>query len=126
MHLIDRAKKILLVLICVFSLASTHEVDAGIQTVTLEHNDSITRLYVLKGSNLNLKNDHEDAVYNISLVNAESGKKVANVAELSAGGSFRLEFGREGIYHLYYSLSSDEGENANRYLLIDVIAPHPA
>ena len=119
-----RFDKILLVMIGIF-LAS-QEVMADSQMVSLQHRDSISQHYVVKGSNINLQNDHPDAVYNISLVHTGSGKRLANVAELPAGGSFRLEFGREGIYRIYYALTPDETENANRYLLIDVIAPHPA
>lgn len=100
---------------------------AETQTLVLQHqNNLVSHLYVIKGSSLSLKNDHVDPVYNINLVNSETGKRVAGVVELLAGGSFRLEFGREGVYRLYYSLNPGEAENANRYVLINVSVPHPA
>ena len=119
-----RYNKIFLMAMCIFFVSQ--EVNADSQTISLKHQDSISHLNVVKGIEVILKNDHQDAVYNISLINVEARKRVVNVIELPAGGSFRLEFGREGTYHLFYSLKPNEGENENRYVQINVIAPHPA
>lgn len=100
---------------------------ADIQTIVFNHNETkISHLLVVKGSEVDLKNDNQSAVYNISLINDKSGKSLVSVAEISAGGSFRLEFGKEGQYRLYYSLQRDEPRGAERYVLINVISVHPA
>lgn len=118
-------KKISIAIVLCLLLACTAIAD--IQTMVFNHSENIvSHLLVLKGSEVDLKNDNPGAVYNISLINDKSGKRLVNVAEISAGGSFRLAFGKEGQYRLYYTLQRDEPQGAERYVLIDVISAHPA
>mgnify|MGYP001573411837 CR=1 FL=1 len=108
-------------------LLLAHTALADIQTIIFNHSETkISHLLVAKGSEVDLKNDNQSAVYNVSLINEKSGKSLVSVAEISAGGSFRLEFGREGQYRLYHSLQRDESEVEERYVLINVISARPA
>lgn len=104
-------------------LLLAHTARADIHTIIFNHNETkVSHLQVVKGSEVDLKNDNQGAVYNISLINEKSGKSLVSVAEISAGESFRLEFGKEGKYRLYYSLQRDEPEVLERYVLINVVS----
>lgn len=100
---------------------------ADIQTIVFEHGETkVSHLLVISGSEVTLKNDNSNAVYNISLINDKSGKSLVSVAEIPAGNSVKMEFSKEGIYRLYYSLQPDDTQNADRYMLIKVIGALPA
>ncbi len=100
---------------------------AEVQTIVFDHGETkISQMLVTRGSEVNLKNDNPNAVYNISLINDKSGKRLVTVAEISAGSSVKVEFSKEGIYRLYYSLQPDDTQSADRYMLIKVIGALPA
>jgi len=55
-------------------------------------------------SSVNFKNNHDDAIHDISLCALEMDKEVFALQELPRDKSFRLEFVRKGRYRLHFRL----------------------
>ena len=81
----------------------------------------LDHFYVYAGSNVNLKNDRENPLYNLILVSSRSQKEILSVKKLPGGQSLSLGFDHEGTYLLYYSFGPGEPGFVDKHVLIDVI-----
>jgi hypothetical protein len=74
-------------------------------TVYVHHSSGLPApVHVPWKSGVNLKNDHDDLIRNISLSAGELNKEVLTLKELSKGEIVQLEFVQKGRYCLRYEL----------------------
>lgn len=100
---------------------------AEIQTIFLQQlNAGAQHFYVVKGSDVNLKNNQQQPIYNVVLVNVKSEKKVIGIEELPAGESVKFGFSKEGEYRLYYSFNPDKATALDHFVAIDVVPSRAA
>ena len=72
-------------------------------TVYIKHSSGLPApVQVAWKAGVNLKNDHDDTIRNISLSVGDLNKKVLTLKELSKGKIVRLEFVQKGRYGLRY------------------------
>ncbi|MDA0691606.1 MAG: hypothetical protein O3A78_04405 [Nitrospinae bacterium] len=74
-------------------------------TVYIKHASRLALPVTIAGkTSVNLKNDHEGSIHDISLSAVEMDKEVFSLEKLSQAESIRLEFIRKGRYRLRYGL----------------------
>ncbi len=72
-------------------------------TVYIQHSSGLPApVRVSSKTGVNLKNDHDDSIRNISLSSGDFDEEVLTLKEFSQGKIVRLEFVRKGRYCLRY------------------------
>lgn len=113
-----------MILASVFFLCTlaVQNVGAEVQTIVLQEKVfNLNHFYVSRGSEVNILNERAETLYNVIMINSNTGKKVLGIEEWADGQSVQLGFDHEGSYLLYYSLGRHGVKAKNGYLQIDVL-----
>lgn len=117
-----RWKRIILASVFFLFTWMVQHVFAEAKIIVLQENAyNLNHFYVSRGSEVNILNEHTETLYDVIMINSNTGKKVLGIEEWGGGQSVKLGFDHEGSYLLYYSRGRHGVKATTGYLQIDVV-----
>ena len=81
----------------------------------------LERILVTKSSDLNLNNDSVSTIYDFTVIQISTGKRVVSIENIKPSASFNIAFDRAGTYVACYLDKSKKALTQNTCLQIDVV-----
>ena len=81
----------------------------------------LEKILITKSAEVQLSNDSLTTLYDFTIIQVASGKRILSVEDLEPSASLSLAFDRAGTYIACYSENSDKGLNKSTCLQIDVV-----
>ncbi len=111
-------KRIFSLLVIAFLLVFTANSEAGSGAIILnptQQNQSGVKVY--QNAYVKISNTFNSALYNLTVIEFPSEKRVLSIADFQSGQSFEMSFSKAGEYQICYSSESDP----RTCLLLDVL-----
>ena len=81
----------------------------------------LEKILVAKSSEVELSNDSIATLYNFTVIQISTGKRMVSIGDIKPSSSFNLAFDRTGTYIACYSEASEKALNKSTCLQIDVV-----
>jgi len=115
--------RIALVLGLLLGGLSYQSADAKARLISLHQSpEETSRIKISKGSAVKIANDFATPLYHLKIVIVSTGIKMMQVDEFQSGQAFDLEFAREGVYVICYSLQPESESRKETWLPVNVYA----
>ena len=81
----------------------------------------LERILVTKSSDVHLSNDSVSTLYDFTVIQVSTGKRMVSIDDIKPSASFNLAFDRAGTYIACYSEDNEKSLSKNICLQIDVV-----
>ncbi len=101
---------------------SYQSADAKARLISLHQSpEEISQINISKGQAVKVSNDFKTTLYHLKIVKVSTGIKMMQIEEFQSGQAFDLEFVREGIYAICYSLlpKSESTKNTCHQVVVE-------
>ena len=113
----------LLFFIAVWSLTGLiDKAESGNKVISLNVTKTqLEKILITKSAEVQLSNDSLTTLYDFTIIQVASGKRILSVEDLEPSASLSLAFDRAGTYIACYSENSEKVLNKSTCLQIDVV-----
>jgi len=81
----------------------------------------LERLLITKSSDVHLSNDSASTLYDFTVIQISTGKRMVSIDDIKPSASFNIAFDRAGTYVVCFSNKSKKALSKNTCLQIDVV-----
>ena len=85
----------------------------------------LERVFVTKSSDVHLSNDSVSTLYDFTVIQISTGKRMVSIDDIKPNASFNIAFDRTGTYVACYLDKSKKALSKNTCLQIDVVVLRP-
>ena len=113
----------LVVFICIAMLAGSNDRAESLEAMISLNPSKIKShtIRITKSDEVKLSNDSQTILYDVTIININSGKRMLSIEDLKPSASLNLAFDHTGTYLACYSQESKEDLTKSNFLKIDVV-----